>query len=411
MIKKTISLMLGALVVISTGCSREEEVTSKRAMTAMELTAEAERTVTDEQGDVYTMEVTAKEQEQLQEELKKTAELYQEFYKQADKGEAYNAVLSNKDIEHIVELLGKEGYIAGTTQIGSNLENAERAERYFDKAQRGEEDQISIYKVDKAGGLTRIDLHAKNSKIDVTAAAVGWNAQMEPEIMCINRYRAYSWQYTQKGYFIYERYEVGDNKRKDYSIIRIKPLNEVCIACMEKYLEPIGYQGNNLLLIDWDEQHLENIDFNDLFEYIYKLDTGEYMNAEEYAEGIPKQEFEPLMGKYFNVSAEWLQQHAWYDVENGVYAWQTLNCANYTAKLAGVPNTEVTKVIRHEDGTLTLIVDAVWEEMGTDCAYTHEVTVKPNSDGSFRYISNKIIASDDNQIPAYQHRNSIGYNK
>ena len=43
------------------------------------------------------------------------------------------------------------------------------------------------------------------------------------------------------------------------------------------------------------------------------------------------------------------------------------------------------------DGTLTLKVEAVWEDENTDCAFTHEVTVRPERDEKFQYVSNHIL--------------------
>ena len=56
-------------------------------------------------------------------------------------------------------------------------------------------------------------------------------------------------------------------------------------------------------------------------------------------------------------------------------------------------------------GTLTLKVEAVWEDENTDCAFTHEVTVRPKGDEKFQYVSNHILATPDQKIPPYIKRN------
>ena len=49
-----------------------------------------------------------------------------------------------------------------------------------------------------------------------------------------------------------------------------------------------------------------------------------------------------------------------------------------------------------KDGTLKLTIEAVWEIRMLDQAITSELMIKPMEDGSFQYLSNKVIRSDQN---------------
>lgn len=40
----------------------------------------------------------------------------------------------------------------------------------------------------------------------------------------------------------------------------------------------------------------------------------------------------------------------------------------------------------NDDGTVTLIVDAVWADKGSDIAFRNTLTVKPEEDGTFKYM-------------------------
>ena len=42
------------------------------------------------------------------------------------------------------------------------------------------------------------------------------------------------------------------------------------------------------------------------------------------------------------------------------------------------------------DGTLTLFVDGVWPDYGSDYAFTNQIVVRPLENGAFRYLSNSI---------------------
>ena len=52
---------------------------------------------------------------------------------------------------------------------------------------------------------------------------------------------------------------------------------------------------------------------------------------------------------------------------------------------------EVIKVEEHQDGALTLTVEAVCDMViSNDAVITHELTVKFREDGSFQYLGNKV---------------------
>ena len=54
----------------------------------------------------------------------------------------------------------------------------------------------------------------------------------------------------------------------------------------------------------------------------------------------------------------------------------------------------------NDDGTVTLIVDAVWADKGSDIAFRNTLTVKPEEDGTFKYMSNHIEKMECD-IPVY----------
>ncbi|MFQ7527828.1 MAG: DUF6070 family protein [Mediterraneibacter gnavus] len=43
------------------------------------------------------------------------------------------------------------------------------------------------------------------------------------------------------------------------------------LNCQKKCVLPLGYQGNNLLCSNWDREHLEGLDYNGLYEYLYQM--------------------------------------------------------------------------------------------------------------------------------------------
>ena len=70
----------------------------------------------------------------------------------------------------------------------------------------------------------------------------------------------------------------------------------------------------------------------------------------------------------------------------------------YTSTTVHLPEPEITDYWYNSDGTLTMKIDAVYPWYGTDCAFTHELTVEETKNG-FIYVSNYVYESADNIFP------------
>ena len=68
----------------------------------------------------------------------------------------------------------------------------------------------------------------------------------------------------------------------------------------------------------------------------------------------------------------------------------------YDCEFPYEPYPEVISYEKLQDGTLKLTIEAVWEIRMLDQAITSELMIKPMEDGSFQYLSNKVISSDQN---------------
>lgn len=92
--------------------------------------------------------------------------------------------------------------------------------------------------------------------------------------------------------------------------------------------------------------------------------------------------YERIMTVYFPVSTEQLREKCGYDEDSGSYACEMIFERQYP------PFGEVVDYKDNGDGTLTLIVDAVWPDYNSDPAFTNTIVVQPFEDGTFRYLSN-----------------------
>lgn len=90
---------------------------------------------------------------------------------------------------------------------------------------------------------------------------------------------------------------------------------------------PIDYYYVNLLITDWSEPSFEGMSFNDLFDRLYALQTGEQPDSSRYLQDdaglfrIPAAEFEAVVLPYFNLSPEALHALAGFDAQTESYPW------------------------------------------------------------------------------------------
>lgn len=240
-------------------------------------------------------------------------------------------------------------------------------------------------------------------------ASATWNMNDAPGLSYISYTRIKEWKYTDKGWFCYELCvpeppevtEIVDGS----CLVRIKPLTKEQREMSEKCVQGLGYQGNNLLCSNWDTDHMEKLDYNGMYEYLFAMKYQKAFDAEDYPNGIPKEEFESLIMEYLPVTAEQIREYAEFDEEKQTYYWARLGCLNYAPTFFGTSLPEVVDIKNNEDGTVTLTVEAVCDMVICDDAViTHELTVKFAEDGSFQYLGNEILNDGIRQIPDYQYR-------
>ena len=56
------------------------------------------------------------------------------------------------------------------------------------------------------------------------------------------------------------------------------------------------------------------------------------------------------------------------------------------------------------DGTVTLLVNVLCPDKHTDHLFEHEVTMNTEPDGSFQYLSNRIVRRSENELPSAEAR-------
>lgn len=142
---------------------------------------------------------------------------------------------------------------------------------------------------------------------------------------------------------------------------------------------------------------------NDILDAMVRLAAGQ-----DYAPGRPGRpqpcagdEFEQAICRYLPVTPAQVRAQAAYDAGAGGYTYLPYGVSYWAVLPEMVP--EVTEVRENADGTLTLAVDVACLRRGTDRLFTHELTVQPGGDGTFCFLSNRIVWQDDAPYAAVSH--------
>lgn len=357
----------------------------------------------------YNLPVDIDEKEEAETEGHVVMEMIADIYANADKGDASNVTISDETILRMAERIAEKGYPVTAIKTYFSMRNYKKVDKFLENSINGESGSVVLYTIRSDGGISRNKYIYDGADMYVVTAVYSWGDADEAVLTNISYTRMKKWSYSEKGWFCYELcvpvYPEVSEVVDGCSLIRVQPMPEELRELSEKYVLGLGYQGNNVLCSNWDLNHLDRLDYNGLFEYLYVMKYEDEFPSENYPDGIPKEEFENLIMEYIPVSKEKIMNYAVFDEEKQMYTWIRLGCFNYTPAFFGTSVPEVTKVKENEDGTVTLTVDAVCEMvLCDDAVITHELTLKFGENGGFQYISNEILNNGIENIPEYQYR-------
>ena len=357
----------------------------------------------------YDLPVSAQENEEATRDSMQIMSGLEYIYRNADKGDSLNVVLDNKSICKMIKKIKQQGYSVTASEDYSNMENYKRFSSFLAKVQEKQKGSGVIYEVHSEGSIGREKFIYDGKDMFLLASNASWDDNGKPIITFVSYTRIKKWRYSRKGWFCYElcvpEYPEVTEMVDGSCLIRIKPMSDNKRKLSRKCVRGLAYQGNNILCSNWDQEHMQKIDYNGLYEYLYAMKYKKKFNGKKYPSGIPKDQFEQLIMEYLPVSREDIEKYASYNEKKKTYDWMRLGCFNYAPNFFGTSIPEVTKIKHNSNGTVTLTVDAVCEMvLCNEAVITHELTVKFNKDGSFRYLGNKILNGGIKKIPEYQYR-------
>ena len=339
-----------------------------------------------------------------EEETEKMIECCLELY---EKAAEENKIADLEMIRSIVNRFGENGYPAVDSRNQIDMTEAEQVEWFCEMVDTQEEAEITIIEVSYLGGFVKYDLETKGGNVDVVRSYYKYeNGNMKREVT--GSYQAEYWNYTEDGYLMFsgvwfseELYVLTLSGAEEHTALRVQPLDETYRELSRKYLLPIGFERNNMFIVDWSEDDFGDLNFYDMYELLYPKVNGTYIPY--VADGnlgvgavyqIPKNDFESVIMAYFNIDSETLQSKTVYYAENETYEYKPRGFEE--VEYPEYPYSEVVGFTKNSDGTLTLTANVVFPYAGDSKVFAHEVVVRPLENGGVQYVSNRIIPSEDN---------------
>ena len=343
-------------------------------------------------------------QEKSEEDADEIINICIELY---EKAAEENKLADLETIRGIVNRLGENGYPAVDSRNQVNMTEAEQVLEFCEQVDVQEEAEITILEVSYLGGFVKYDLHTKNGNVDVVRSYYKYeNGNMKREVT--GNYQAEYWNYTEEGYLMFsgvwfseELYVLTLSGAEEHTALRVLLLDETYRELSRKYLRPIGFEQNNMFIVDWSEEDFGDLNFYDMYDIFYPKVNGQYVPyvsddnlSVSAVYQIPKEEFESVIMKYFNIDSETLQSKTVYCSENSTYEYKPRGFEE--VEYPEYPYSEVVGFTENSDGTITLTANVVFPYAGDSKVYAHEVVVRPLEDGGVQYVSNCVIPSEDN---------------
>lgn len=299
-------------------------------------------------------------------------------------------ISDNSDLIYgAVDILGSSGLICFSDD--TNMYNYQLFQSFYrNYTDGGERDYICVYRVNRDASVTEMTFAYDDSRIQMIFNTAKYENR-DWKFIATGIRDLKDMKLTEKGYFIYTYSNIiAHGGLKEY--FRVSPLTDECRELTRKYVYGLSYVNYNMLVIDWDESNASDILVPCMFDDIYRLYTGENLKPD--GGWIDADKYESVMLSMFPVTVTELRDKCDYNPEKDSYRYHVILGKQYP------PFGEVVDYSYNDDGTVSLIVDAVWADKGSDIAFRNTLTVKPEEDGTFKYMSNHIEKMECD-IPVY----------
>lgn len=357
----------------------------------------------------------AGQERDIQKRCRQIVSLYRDLYDSAQKEPAADRweeqTLSQQSIDAIEARLLERGLdvIDSSADCPGYFVNAEHFRQFWDSVQRDEEASQEVIAIRDSGALSYRLLTHQDGTTYVYSLVYSLAGDEDPDY---EMHQVYGAELTEQGNFYYRINPEDDCHYANYTLIRLQKPDQELWELYSKYILAGGYTATNIFLTDWTEDDFSPLYFNDLWEYVYRYRTGTQFWPDGCAYDkdrscylIPADEFEAVVLPFFKLDAQALRQLADYDAQTDSYPWRQVESNDYAFYLSYYTiEPEVTACRTNADGTLALTVEARSTDLGVDCLFSHEVTVRPMEDGGFQFVGNRVLSQTEKGLPYCEPR-------
>lgn len=412
----SVCILFALCALLLAGCGREERPyaapgTPEVTPEIPEKTEPAEIVPAPAAGvaDVERYNLEQRDREEIIAECMKLAELCTGEMERAKTAQLeyfpYETVLAWETVNALEELLAGAGYAVMDTDetYPDHLSNSEGLKAFAQQAADGEQARQAIVTVTRSKSLGYSLFERRDGVVWHIFASVSWADDTSFTISEPYAKEVLDFGCAGEDFFYYRIYPF--DWHWDACVpVRLSPADRELYDMCAKYVMPLGYQSTNAFLVDWSAENWGELSFNDAFEYLYLMRTGEYVNAGgfEYSEQlecclVPAEAFERTVLPYFDISAHELRSRAGYLSGADVYPWQPVISTNI--KYFPTLTPEVRGYRDNGDGSVTLTVDVLCFDEKCFPLFTHELTVAPGENGDFKYLSNELVYVSEHSQP------------
>lgn len=357
----------------------------------------------------------AGQERDIQKRCRQIVSLYRDLYDSAQKEPAADRweeqTLPQQSIDAIEARLLERGLdvIDSSADCPGYFVNAEHFRQFWDSVQRDEEASQEVIAIRDSGALSYRLLTHQDGTTYVYSLVYSLAGDEDPDY---EMHQVYGAELTEQGNFYYRINPEDDCHYANYTLIRLQKPDQELWELYSKYILAGGYTATNVFLTDWTEDDFSPLCFNDLWEYVYRYRTGTQFWPDGCAYDksrncylIPAAEFESAVLPFFKLDAQTLRQLADYDAQTDSYPWRQVESNDYAFYLSYYTiEPEVTVCRTNADGTLALTVEARSTDLGVDCMFSHEVTVRPMEDGGFQFVGNRVLSQTEKGLPYCEPR-------
>ena len=334
------------------------------------------------------------------------AAVYRDIYDEAVEA---NTLGSLETLRSIVARLGENGYVAVDSENQVDMAGAEQVMEFCKAVNEKKSATLTIIVI-KDLGFRKFDLKTEDGSVNIVRGYYQYDQNGCLQNRDTVSYPADIWWYTEEGYLIFEGSYFSDENfvltlsdASEHTALRVLPLDETCRELNRKYILPVGYEQNNIFLTDWNEEDFGELDFYDIFDNFYPFLYGKavpYVADDNLGVGatyqIPEDVFENVITAHFKIDRETLRRKTTYFLDDATYGYRPRGF--YEVEYPDIPYPEVVSYTENEDGTITLIVNAVYPNGNTSVAYSHKTVIRPLDGDCFQYVSNQMLSSEDERV-------------